>query len=155
MCLTQTCSMDLPLYLISLALKWTLQTLPCIHFPQPCRKIIWFWWNSILSINLVLCLFTGWISASSSEAFWAGISYLMHIWGPSALSPLFQNLYCKRQNGCGHLWHISIFHMNTNCRHPVVCTFHNTGVNLSPRKYENGKSTDINSHELSLSAHLK
>lgn len=33
--------------------------------------------------------------------------------------------------------------------------FHNTGVNSSPRKYKNGKSTDINSHELCLSAHHK
>lgn len=33
--------------------------------------------------------------------------------------------------------------------------FYNTGVNFSPRRYKEGKSTDINSDELRSSAHLK
>lgn len=33
--------------------------------------------------------------------------------------------------------------------------FYNIGVNFSPRRYKEGKSTDINSDELRSSAHLK
>lgn len=48
------------------------------------------------------------------------------------------------------------FKLSTNSRHPVACIFcYNIGVNFSPRRYKEGKSTDINSDELRSSAHLK
>lgn len=37
---------------------------------------------------------------------------------------------------------------NKHCRLSVVCIFHTTGVDFSPRKYKNGKSTDMSPHEL-------